>query len=56
MNAPYQNWKERARARLNPIEPECEPTYTLDRQIDRARSDIGDERWRELMAEWERRT
>lgn len=33
--------------------PECEPTYTLDRQIAAARAEMGEQRWAELNAEWE---
>ena len=31
---------------------ECEPTFTLDRQIAEARQEMGEDRWAELQAEW----
>lgn len=31
---------------------ECDPTYTLDRQIADARKAMGEERWSALQAEW----
>lgn len=33
--------------------PEYMPTLTLDRQIARARKEMGEERWSQLMAEWD---
>lgn len=32
--------------------PEHAPTYTLDRDIIKARADMGTRRWNELEAEW----
>lgn len=32
---------------------ECEPTYTLDRQIAEGRKNMGGERWAQLNREWE---
>ncbi len=29
------------------------PTYTLDRQIAQARREMGEARWKQLMAEWD---
>jgi hypothetical protein len=34
-------------------EAECAPTYTLDRQIDQARADMGETKWQRLQREWE---
>lgn len=31
---------------------ECEPTYTLDKQIAEARRQIGERRWAKLNDEW----
>lgn len=31
---------------------ECEPTYTLDREVAQARADMGDAKWARLQAEW----
>lgn len=48
MNAP-------ARLVAQPAEfvPECTPTYTLDREIERAKAEMGPEKWARLNAEWE---
>ena len=32
---------------------ECDPSFTLERQIAEARRDMGPARWAELMAEWD---
>jgi hypothetical protein len=32
---------------------EWEPSYTLDRNIAEARREMGEERWAELVAEWD---
>lgn len=32
--------------------PECEPTFTLERQVAQARRDMGEARWNQLQAEW----
>lgn len=37
----------------DPNRRECDPTYTLERQIRRARLEMGEERWQQLMAEWD---
>ncbi|SLK03975.1 hypothetical protein [Novosphingobium mathurense] len=29
------------------------PTFTLDKQIDRARREMGEERWQQLNKEWQ---
>ncbi len=31
---------------------ECEPTYTLERQVAQARREMGEAKWQRLMAEW----
>lgn len=33
--------------------PPVEPTYTLDRQVARARRQMGEKRWAELQKEWQ---
>lgn len=33
--------------------PEYTPSYLLDRQIAKARQDMGERRWNELNVEWE---
>ena len=33
-------------------ERECAPTFTLDRQIEQARREMGEARWQQLQAEW----
>ena len=30
----------------------CEPTFTLDRQIEQARREMGEGRWKQLNSEW----
>ena len=30
----------------------AEPTFTLDRQIEQARREMGEEKWRKLNSEW----
>ena len=53
------NWRARNRDRLTvPTrldergQPYGGPTFTLDRQIDSARKDMGAARWAELNKEW----
>lgn len=31
---------------------ECEPTFTLDQEIERGRKEMGEERWQQLQREW----
>jgi hypothetical protein len=44
---------DRAWSQGNEPRRECEPTYSLDRQIAQARADMGEARWQQLQAEWE---
>lgn len=34
-------------------EPEWTAAYSLDRQIAQARREMGEQKWKQLMAEWE---
>lgn len=48
-------WRNRpVRMSVEPV-PESTPTFTLGRQIAAARKHMGEVRWAELMAEWEKR-
>ena len=40
------------RAHLKWAVPEYEPSFTLDREVARARAEMGEKRWNELNAEW----
>lgn len=44
-HTPHQ-WTE------EPPVAECCPTFTLDRQIATARTEMGEERWQQLQDEW----
>lgn len=51
MNAPLSNVRD-----MRPVEvftPESQPTYTLERQVAEARTEMGDARWAALNAEWD---
>lgn len=41
-------------AAVDEVWPEHTAAYTLDRQVARAREEMGEERWREINREWER--
>lgn len=54
MNAPrFTPYNLRHGPAPEPI-PEHTATFTLDRQIARARREMGEARWAELNADWER--
>lgn len=56
MNAPYKPQQKPRRTIADTSEPacsnECAPTFTLDRELARARADMGEARWVDLNAEW----
>lgn len=43
---------ENACLRASFAEQEAAPTFTLDRQIEQARREMGPDRWAKLQAEW----
>lgn len=56
MNAPYKPRQKPRRTNADASEPawsnECAPTFTLSRQVARARAEMGEQRWTDLNAEW----
>jgi len=48
MSHPSHQWVDR----IPPAGHEAAPTYTLDREIARARAEMGEEKWARLNAEW----
>lgn len=51
MTRPFTPFRERHVA--PEFIPDGEPTYTLDRQIERAKAEMGAAKWARLNAEWE---
>lgn len=43
---------ENACLRASFAEQEATPTFTLDRQIEQARREMGEARWRKLNSDW----